>query len=146
MRIPRWSAAPALAGLLLASSACVIIHPQRIDNLAAAECRAQMQYGIEQMLVARRERPDVARTLAASAVDKMQADVADQPRQGSHLAADLRILTSRASVASSSGTIYLIFADRVDNLCALRLETGEGRDLTYAVTACTCVAAQDIPW
>lgn len=144
MRIRKSLAAGTLLAALFGSTACATYNPQRIDNLATAECRDQMLQGIEQMLVGNKEAPQVARTLAVSALDQMGQEIPNTPRPNSHLAADLRVLTTNAKVGSSSGTVYEIHADLSHQGCALRV-TSNGFFIgpTYSLPACTCEPAQD---
>ena len=144
MDIRRSLAAVALLAALCGSTACATYNPQRIDNLATAACRDQMLRGIEQVLVGNHESPAVARTLAVSAVDQMGQEIPDAPRPNSHLAADLRVLTTDAKVGSNSGTVYDIYADRNDQGCTLRV-TSSGLFIrpAYPLPACNCEPAQD---
>jgi hypothetical protein len=140
-----WPAATALAALLLTLSSCTIVFPQRLDNLGAAECSTQATQAVETMLAAYGEAPPVAHTLAVSAVEKMQGDAANAPRQGSRLAADLRVLTSKASVGAPSGAVYDVTAERPNGGgCQLRISSfSKAHEATQAVPACTCEPAQD---
>lgn len=134
--------------VLLAStlclSGCTVLSEQRIDNMNTAACKTQMLQAIEQQLVDCKEAPAVARTLAESAVDEMGQQVVDTPRPTSRLAADLRVLTTKASVASSSGTIYEIYANKGKQGCELRVaSTCHPAGSWVPVPACVCEPSQD---
>ncbi len=137
-------AAVALLTALFGSTACATYDPQRIDNLATAACKDQLLRAIEQVLVGNHESPAVARTLAVSAVEQMGQEIPNSPRPNSHLAADLRVLTTNAKVGSSSGTVYDIYADRDRQGCTLRVtSTGLFIRPAHPLPACTCEPAQD---
>jgi hypothetical protein len=134
-----------LSAALLATAGCTNWNPQRIDNLSAADCRAQVEQGIVTLLVGQDETPQVAQKLAAGAVDQMSQIVVGAPRPGSRLAADLRVLTTDAKVASSSGNIYDIVAEKGPHGCRLRL-TQNGplpNDPRQDLPACACEPSQE---
>jgi hypothetical protein len=138
-----------IAFLLLAPALCLsgcgVSFPQRIDNLGTPACKAQVLESMEQLLLACHETPEVARTLAASALTQMESETIDTPRPGSRLAADLRVLTTDVKVASSSGNTYYIYADLgLHRVCRLRLKSEDVQlyPRPRALSACLCEPAQ----
>jgi hypothetical protein len=134
------------AMLLSASAAAAMALPkfQHIDNLSAPECQAQVQQGIASLLAGNDEAPDVARSLAASAVQAMAQIVNGVPRLGSRLSADLRIHTTDARFASSSGKEYRVYTEKGPQGCRLHLENSRlFHEPTQNVPACTCEPSQD---
>jgi hypothetical protein len=137
-------AAATLAAMLSGAAGCATYNPQRIDNLAGGECGAQVQQGIEQMLVDNKEPRAVAHTLAVSAMQDLLQQVANMPRPNSRLAADLRVLTSKTRFASNSGVVYEVYANQDRKGCMLRLTTPTDLYLSEGpLPACVCEPGQD---